>query len=277
VIDFKKKLEEWIVAGRPDFLTKEGSELWNPVSDRLTIPINEGDCKMAIANASKLSQMWKKVTPIAASFSNVPDGDYIGDLKEMTLGNAKKGRLQVVFNWEVADGEQAGKTQKQFYGLSDDKGNPDETGMGYFKNVCEIIGLDLPEDLELWQETMDQFLVDHATVLYDIGAKANGAYTNIYINAVSDFTKGEEGAVEEEVATEEELEVVEVSEEEVVEEVEEEVQQVVTPVKRTVAVAKPVAKVAAKPVAAKPVAKVAVAPAKMSAQPAKKVATLVRR
>jgi hypothetical protein len=265
VIDFKKKLEEWIAAGRPDFVD----------NGNLTI---EGDCKMAIANASKLSAMWKKVTPIAASFSNVPDGDYIGDLKEMTLGNAKKGRLQVVFGWEVADGEQVGKTQKQFYGISDDKGNPDETGMGYFKNVCEVIGLDLPENLELWQETMDQFLVDNATVLYDIAAKANGNYTNVFINQVSDFTKGEEGAAEEEAATEEvEEEVVEVGEEEVVEEVEEEVQQIVTPVKRTVAVAKPVAKVAAKPVAAKPAAKAAVVPTKMSAQPLKKVATLVRK
>jgi hypothetical protein len=252
VVDFKKELEKWIAAGRPDF--------------NLT---NEGDTNMTIANASKLSAMWKKVTPIAASFSNVPDGDYIGDLKEMTLGNAKKGRLQVVFNWEVADGEQAGKTQKQFYGLSDDKGNPDETGMGYFKNVCEIIGLDLPDDFEEWQGTMDQFLVDNATLLYDIVAKANGNYTNIFVNSVSDFTKGEEGAAAEEEAVEEE--VVEVAEEEVVEEQPEEVQQVVAPAKKVVAVAKPVAKAAVKPVAK------AVAPTKMSAQPAKKVATLVRK
>ena len=222
---------------------------------------------MTIANASKLSAMWKKVTPITASFSNIPDGDYIGDLKEMVLGQAKKGRLQIVFTWEVADGEQAGQTQKQFYGISDDKGNPDETGMGYLKNVCEIIGLDLPDDLELWQEALNGFLSDNANALYDIVAKKNGDYVNVHLNSVSEFTKGQEETAEEEIV-EEELEVVEVAEEEIEEEVEEEVQQVLPPVKRTVAVARPIAK---------PVARAVVAPTKMSAQPVKKRVTLPRR
>jgi hypothetical protein len=194
---------------------------------------------------SKLSVSWKKVTPIAASFANIPEGDYIGDIKEIKLGQSKKGRWQVIFDWEIADGEFAGKTQKQFYGISDDNGNPDETGMGYFKNVCEVIGLDLPDDLNLWQETMDDFVANN-TSLFEINAKANGQYTNIYVNGVSDYTKGqetEEGVAEEAV----EEEIAEVEEEEVIEEVPEEVQQVKAPVKKTVA--KPIAKAVTKPVA----------------------------
>lgn len=220
---------------------------------------------MAITNLSKLSAMWKKVTPIAASFSNIPDGDYIGDLKEMKLGTAKKGRTQIVLDWEVADGDLAGKTQKQFYGISDDQGNPDETGMGYFKNVCEVIGWDAPEDLDDWQASMDEF-VANSTALYDITAKANGNYTNVYVNGVSEYTKGtgEETSTEE---AQEEVVVEEVTEEEVVEEVPEEVQEVVAPVRKVVAkvAAKPVAKVAAKP-ATKPVT-----------QPVKKIVSLARR
>jgi len=237
---------------------------------------------MSVSDLSKLSAMWKKVTPIAASFSNIPDNDYIGDIKEIKLGQSKKGRYQVVLDWEVADGEYAGKTQKQFYGISDDKGNPDETGMGYFKNVCEVMGLDLPEDINAWQEHMDVF-VENNKLLFNITAKANGNYTNVYCNGVSDYTKGTEeeaAAAEEEIAAAEEVveeAVEEVVEEEVIEEVAEEVQEVVMPTKKIVAkpVAKPVAKLpVAKPVAklpAKPVAKAAVA------QPVKKVVQLARR
>jgi hypothetical protein len=215
--------------------------------------------------------MWKKVTPITSSFANLPDGEYIGDLKELKLAESKKGRTQVEVMWEVADGELAGKTQKQFYGLSDDKGTPDERGMGYFKNFCEVIGLDLPDELELWQEAMDEF-VENSTGLFEIAAKANGDYTNVFVNGVSEYTKGTEGeetteeTVEEEVTEEEAVE--EVTEEEVIEEVEEEVQEVKLPVKKVVA------KVAAKPVA-KPVAKAA--PAKVVTQPAKKIVTLKRK
>jgi len=222
---------------------------------------------------SKLSASWKKVAPIAGGFDRIPDGEYIGDLKEMKLGESKKGRAQVTVDWEVADGEFAGKTQKQFYGLSDDKGVADETGMGHFKNFCEVIGLDLPEDLNLWQEAMDEFVANNLS-LFDIVAKANGDYTNVYVNGVSEYTKGGEEAqaegeeVAEEVAEEE---VQEVAEEEVMEEVAEEEQEVTPPVRKTLA--KPVAKSVAKPVAkavAKPVAKPV-------AMPAKKIVSLKRK
>jgi hypothetical protein len=217
-----------------------------------------------------LSKTWKSVEPIAASFSNLPDADYIGDLKEMVLGTSKKGRVQVVINWEVADGELAGKTQKQFYGLSNDAGVADATGMGYWKNVCEIIGLDLPEDMNLWQETMDEF-VGNSSTLYDITAKANGAYTNVYVNGVSEYTKGgetTEEAVEE--AVEEVIEEAEAMDLEVVEE--EEVQEVIAPTRKALAkpvVVRPVAKVAAK--VAMPVKKTVAA-----AQPMRKIVPLKR-
>jgi hypothetical protein len=229
---------------------------------------------------SSLGAMWKKVEATTGSFSNVADGDYIGDLKEIKLAQSKKGRWQVEFTWEVADGEQAGKTQKQFYGVSDNNGNPDSVGMGYFKGTCEVIGLDLSEDANMWQDEFNAFLSENSNALYDITVKANGNYANVYVNSVSEFTKGTEGeeTAAEEEATEEEAveeEVVEVAEEEVYEEATEEevVQQVVLPKKKVMAVAKPIAKPVAKvpvKVAAKPVAKVA-------AQPAKKVVQLARR
>lgn len=202
---------------------------------------------MAISQKlSKLAASWKKVAPIASSFSNIADGDYIGDLKELKLGDSKAGRTQVTIEWEVADGELAGKKQKQFYGLTDNAGNADDVGMGHFKNVTEILGIELSEDLNVWQEEFDAF-VESNTALFDITVKAKGDYSNVYVNGVSEYTKGGEAATEEEV-----LEVAEVTEEEVVEEVVEEEQEVVQPVKRIVA------KVTAKPVvSAKSVVKVA--------------------
>ena len=214
---------------------------------------------------SNLSKTWKTVEAVTASFSNLPDGDYIGDLKELKLGTAKKGRRQIIAEWEVADGELAGHKQKQFYGLSDDAGKADATGMGYWKGVCEVIGMDLPEDLNLWQEEMDAFIAN-SLALYEITAKANGQYTNVFINSVSEYTKGtgeeqtEEAAGE--AAAEEEFEVVE----EAVE------QEVVVPTRKALA----------KPVAVQPVRKaVAVAqPAKKPvavAQPVRKIVSLNRK
>lgn len=208
--------------------------------------------KMAISNKlSQLSKTWKKVTPIAASFSNVPDNDYTGDLKEMKIEESKKSqRLQVVSTIEVVEGDYQGKTVKKFDGLDN------EQSLGYFKNYCEVIGLDLPEDAELWQEAMDEFIANNQD-LYNVTVKTNGQYQNVYINGLSELTKGGESTEEtvEEVAAEEEA-TEEVAEEEVVEEVEE--QEVVAP-KKMVAV-KQVAKTIAKPVA-KPVIKQIAKPA----------------
>lgn len=206
----------------------------------------------ANAKLSNLTKMWKKVTPIASGFSQVPDGSYVGDLKEMIIEEAKKsGRLQVTSTYEIVDGEFLGKTVKTFDGLDN------ETSAGYFKNTCEVIGLDLPEDAELWQETMDAFVGNPERLdLYDITIKSSTGkdgktYSNTYVNGISEYTKGAEEGAEEEV--------VEEAVEELVEEiVEEEVQQEVKAplmkrfATRPVANAKPVAQVATK-VAAKPV------------------------
>lgn len=235
---------------------------------------------------SALGLQWKKVEATTGSFSNIPDNDYVGDLKEIKLARSKKGRWQAEFTWEVADGEQSGRTQKQFYGLSDNTGKPDAVGMGYFKGTCEVIGLDLSEDANVWQDDFNAFLSENSNALYDITVKANGNYANVYVNSVSEYTKGgEEGteeeaieeATEEEVTEEEGEGVEEVTEEEVYEEAVEEEQEVVVPKKKIVVVTKPVAKVAAKPVA-KVAVKVAAKPvAKAVAQPVKKLVQLVRK
>lgn len=225
---------------------------------------------MAVSNKlSSLSKMWKTTQAVQPSFSNVPEGDYVGDLKEMKLEESKKNaRLQVVTTIEIADGDYVGKTVKRFDGL--DK----EQSIGYFKGLCEVIGFDIPEDIELLQEALDEFIANN-TDLFNITIKVNDKYSNVYINGVSEFTKGEEGEAEEgseeveEETSEEEEEGEIVDEEEVEEEVaeeEEEEQEVVAPKK----------KVVVKPIAKAPM-KVAAPAKKVVAQPAKKVVTLKGR
>lgn len=227
---------------------------------------------MAVSNKlSSLSKMWKTTQAVQPSFSNVPEGEYVGDLKEMKLEESKKSaRLQVVTTIEIADGDYVGKTVKRFDGL--DK----EQSIGYFKGLCEVIGFDIPEDIELLQEALDEFIANN-TDLFNITIKVNDKYSNVYINGVSEFTKGEEGEAEEESEEveeetseeEEEGEIVneeEVEEEEVAEEEEEEEQEVVAPKK----------KVVAKTIAKAPV-KVAAPAKKVVTQPAKKVVTLKGR
>lgn len=229
---------------------------------------------MAVSNKlSSLSKMWKTTQAVQPSFSNVPEGDYVGDLKEMKLEESKKNaRLQVVTTIEIADGDYVGKTVKRFDGL--DK----EQSIGYFKGLCEVIGFDIPEDIELLQEALDEFIANN-TDLFNITIKMNDKYSNVYINGVSEFTKGEEGeegeGSEEEVEeeTSEEEEEGEIVDEEEVEEVEEEVAEEEEEEQEVVA---PKKKVVAKPIAKAPV-KVAASAKKVVAQPAKKVVTLKGR
>lgn len=213
-----------------------------------------GVIKMVDENKlSRLSALWEKVVPIVPSFSNVPDGDYIADIKEMVLGDAKKtGRLQVVTTLEIVDGEFAGKTVKRFDGVEE------ETGMGYFKNLCEVIGLDLPADLHVWQEHMDAFVGDEARIdLYDITTKTTKGkegqeYSNVYLNGIADVTRGEDTGVVDEVQQAGVGEVVDEQPAEVVEEVAAQQQEIVVPQRRPAArrtaTPAPVAAVAAPPV-----------------------------
>lgn len=231
-----------------------------------------------VQKLSELTKMWKTVTPIAGGYVNVPDGDYIGDLKEMVIEDAKaSGRLQVASTFEIVDGEQEGKTVKSFDGLDN------ATSAGHFRHKCEVIGLDLPEDAKLWQESFDAFIADPARVdLYNITVKTNKGkdgkdYSNLYVNGISEFTKGEGEAVAEDAVdsgevlmTQEELDAQEQAQADADAQAQAEAdalaaQQIQQP-RRVVAarpvaqVAKPVARVATPVRVAQPVARVAAKP-----------------
>ncbi len=209
---------------------------------------------MAIAHKlSQLSKMWKRVEPIVLSFLRVPDGQYTARISAMELTEAKKsGRLQVETTFEIVDGEYEGHSVKRFDGIED------ETGMGYFKGFAEVIGFELPKEIEMLQEKMDKFVIKNSD-LFDITLKTNEDYQNVYVDGVSDMTlandendegkseeseklddseeeqeeeeEEEEGEEEEEEEKEEEEEEEEEKEEEEEEKEEEEAEEVQRPVR----------------------------------------------
>jgi hypothetical protein len=150
----------------------------------------------------------------------VPDGDYVGDLKEMKVEESRKsGRLQVVSTYMIVDGDNEGSTVKRFDGIDE------EISMGYFKGYCEVIGLELPDDLEVLQEICNVFVSGNED-LFNLTVKTKDKYANVYVNGISEFVKSE-GEEETEEVEEEEEEV-----EEEVEEEEEEEEEVTLPVKK---------------------------------------------
>lgn len=196
------------------------------------------------AKLAQLSKMWKKVQPIAPSTNQVPDGEYVAKLKEIKLGESKNGRFQAVSAYVIADGEFEGQTVKKFDGLDTD------ANVGHFKHYTQVLGVDLSENAETWQEELDTHIETDET-LWNVALKTNGQYQNVYNNGPSELTVGAEEGVETVETSEEEAE--EVEEVVVEEEEEEEEQQIVLPAKNKMITAKPVAKLAMKQVA-KPVA-----------------------
>lgn len=176
---------------------------------------------MAIAQKlSQLSKAWKKAQPITTSFETVPDGDYVAKLLSMEISESKtSGRLQVVSTFEIMDGEYEGSKVKRFDGIEE------ETNMGYFKGYCVVIGCELPSELTMLQESLNEFVSNNSD-LFNITLKTKGkdGIQNLYVNGVSDLVESEEGNEEEE------LEVVnedDVEQEEEEQEEEEEEQEVV--------------------------------------------------
>jgi hypothetical protein len=181
--------------------------------------------------------MWQNSAPVqGGGYVKIPTGDYVADLKEMKLAQSKKGKWQVISTYEIIVDQQGGgnegQTVKRFDGLED------ETNIGYFKGYCEIIGFDVPQDLNTLQAEMDAFIEKSAQSgeYFDIHVDTSPGeggreYTNVYVNGVNgEFVAGE-GTVEEGAA--------EVVEEQVADEVQQQAEQV-QPMRRFAPKAAPV-------------------------------------
>lgn len=135
------------------------------------------------AKLSQLAKAWKSVQPKSVSFQVVPDGEYVAKLISMTIEESRNsGRLQVVSVYEIVDGDYKGNTVKRFDGLDNDN------SIAFFKGYCEILGLDLPDDITKLQKYMDKFVKSNNN-LFNIVVKTKDKYANVYVNGVSELVE----------------------------------------------------------------------------------------
>jgi hypothetical protein len=149
----------------------------------------------------KMSKLWAKTeAKQAAGFSRLPDAEYVCRLVEMSVGRSKKGRLQVASKYKVVKPKEAkGKETMTFHGIEN------ENNIAFFKGYAEVLGLELPDDIEDLPEAVTSFMEefdDNVTVRL----KTKGDFQNLSIVAVGDTKIDKDEDEEEGDADEEENE-----------------------------------------------------------------------
>lgn len=129
----------------------------------------------------KMAKMWAKTeAKQGGGGMRLPDGEYIVNIESMKVANSKKGRLQVMTTFEVKKPkEKKGKKVAKFSGLDT------EDNIAYFKGFAEVIGLELPEDMEDLPEACESFVEEFEDTL-TIKLSTKGDFQNISIIAVGD-------------------------------------------------------------------------------------------
>jgi len=129
----------------------------------------------------KMSKLWSKTEARQASgFARLPDGEYTVDLVEMKVGDSKKGRLQVATKFRVAKPkDKKGKETMTFHGLEN------ENNIAYFKGFAEVLGLELPDDIEDLEAAINSFVEDFEDSV-TVKLTTKGDFQNLTIIAVGD-------------------------------------------------------------------------------------------
>lgn len=126
-----------------------------------------------------LDGVWKE-TAANKGGVNIADGDYVTKLSSMEINKSKKGRLQVVSVFTVADGNYMGKELYRFDGLDN------ETSISYFKAMCETVGLEYPESMVQLPDAIKEF-TDHFDGMINITMKTKNDYQNLYVKGLVDY------------------------------------------------------------------------------------------
>ena len=130
----------------------------------------------------KLSKTWTKTeAKKGGGGRQTPDGEYVLKLLSMEVTKSKKGRLQVATKFKIRKPkEMKGKETMVFHGIEN------ENNMAYFKGFAEVIGLELPDDMEDLPNALESFVEeceDEITAQLKTNSKG---YQNLTILAVGD-------------------------------------------------------------------------------------------
>lgn len=126
-----------------------------------------------------LEGAWEQSEPKSAG-SGVDDGDYTCKLEGMKICLSKNKRLQVVSDFEIVDGKFEGETLMKFDGIDSD------VSMSWFKGYCEVLGLEVPEDIGDLPDAIETYLGENEDVLFNLRVKTKGDYQNMYLQGVID-------------------------------------------------------------------------------------------
>ena len=133
----------------------------------------------------KLSKTWSKAEARTGG-SQVKDGEYTAELVSMTIGTSKNGRLQVAEKFKITSGKMKGKEITTYQGIES------EQNIAYFKGHCEVLGVEIPDDMEDLPDALESFVDDNAEE-FSIRVKTNdGGYQNVTVVGTADGEASED-------------------------------------------------------------------------------------
>lgn len=144
----------------------------------------------------KLSKTWSKTDAKKGGGSNVKDGDYVVKITSMTVGKSKAGRLQVAEKFKIVEPKKNKGTEfMAFHGLES------ENNIAYFKGHCEVLGIELPDDMEELPDVLEAWVEENEGDAFDVKVKTKDGYQNTSVLGVagessSDDEDGEEDGEE---------------------------------------------------------------------------------
>lgn len=129
-----------------------------------------------------LSKTWQKTEAKQGGGGNkLEDGEYTFKILSMEVGKSKKGRLQVAIKYKIRKPKESkGKETMTFHGLEN------ENNIAYFKGLAEVIGLELPDDMEDLPEALEAFVEENEDDLTVKMTTNQKGYQNMSILAVGD-------------------------------------------------------------------------------------------
>lgn len=110
-----------------------------------------------------------------AAVGGVTPGTYNTRLQSAELGQNSKEALQVVVEYLVMEGEQAGNVARDYMQLETDK------GPGFFRRWCETLGFECPNDSREIENTLAEIVAAAPGVRIKITPRKDSDFTNIRV------------------------------------------------------------------------------------------------
>lgn len=132
------------------------------------------------AKLAKLKKDWGKAkseagqAPQGGDFKQIPPGRYDAQISDGEINESQNGRLQAYIEVTVLEGENAGETQRKYWGLD----KPEH--LQYFHRDIMRLGYEVPDDPEELETLLKEIVKDKPKLRIRI--KENGEYMNVYFD-----------------------------------------------------------------------------------------------